>query len=91
MESSKYWIVGEGGGGVGWKAFNINGWIRHNGSGVDLKMGGSPYQSNFSAQKVLKKTSNLKMAVCKAVRRGCKQNPWRAPANYLVFCKAVNS
>ena len=42
-------------------------------------------------QKMLNKTSNLKMAVCKAASRGCNQNPWRTPVNYLIFCKAVNS
>ena len=27
------------------------GWVRHNGEGVDLKIGGSPFQSNFGATK----------------------------------------
>ena len=30
-------------------------------------------------QKMLNKTSNLKMAVCKAASRGCNQNPSRTP------------
>ena len=31
------------------------------------------------------------MAVCKAASRGCNQNPWRTPMNYVIFCKALNS
>ena len=55
-----------------------------NGKGVHIKV-------ILVLQKMLYKTSNLKMAVCKAVRRGCNQNLWITPVNYLVFCKAVNS
>ena len=38
-------------------------------------------------QKMLNKTSNLKMAVCKGASRGCNQNPSRTPVNYLIFVK----
>ena len=92
MESSEYWIIeGEGGGPE--KKFIINGCVRHIGRGeCRSKNGwGSLCQSNFGAQKMLNKTSSLEMAVWKAVRRECNQNPWRRPVNYLVFCKAVNS
>ena len=41
-------------------------------------------------QKILNKTSKLKMAVCKSASRGCNQNTWRTPLNYLIFCRAVN-
>ena len=50
MESSKLRIMRGGG---GWKKKNINGWVRHNGRGVDLKMAGgcNPFQINFGATK----------------------------------------
>ena len=84
-------------GGRGRKHFNINGWVRHNrGGGVDLKIGvrgggggGGVVHIKIILvpQKMLNKTSNLKMAVCKRVRGGCNQNPLRTPVNFLFFVK----
>ena len=36
------------------------------------------------AQKMLNKTWNLKMALCKVASRKCNQNPWRTPVNLWI-------
>ena len=55
--------------------FNINGWVRHN-ERVDLKLEGVVhFKVIMVPQKMLTKTSILKMAVLKAASRGCNQNP----------------
>ena len=61
------------------------------GGGRSKHGGGGPFQVLLVPQKMLNKASNLKIAVCKAASRGSNQNPWRTSANYLIFCKTVNS
>ena len=59
-----------------WKNFNIDGWVRHNEGGRSKNGGGLVYSKVILVpQKMLNKTSNLKMAVCKAASRRCNQNP----------------
>ena len=73
MKISKYWIW------EGWKKFNINGWVRHNG-GVDLKMG--PGGVIFSKvilvpQKILNKTSTFWPNAPKILSKCIPELPWQ--------------